>query len=175
VAHANEIAERADILQIGTRNYQNFDLLEAVGKTRKPILYKRGISAELEEWLSAAEYIALSGNKNIILCERGVKSTVHGDYNRSHIDFDVIPAVKNRTILPIVIDPSHSSGTAELVPYQFCGASVYGANGTLVEVVADDTDRKTILCDPRQGVRISVYEKMLRFQLEMEKIGIRFE
>jgi 3-deoxy-7-phosphoheptulonate synthase len=175
VAHVNEIAERADILQIGTRNYQNFDLLEAVGKTRKPILYKRGVSAELEEWLSAAEYIALSGNKNIILCERGVKSTVHGDYNRSHIDFDVIPAVKNRTILPIVIDPSHSAGTAELVPYQFCGASVYRANGTLVEVVADDTDRKTILCDARQGVRISVYGEMIRFQLEIEKIGIHFE
>jgi len=139
------------------------------------VLYKRGVSAGIEEWLSAAEYIALSGNKNIILCERGVKSTVHGDYNRSHIDLDVVPAVKNRTILPIVVDPSHSAGSADIVPLQFCAASVYLANGTLVEVIADDTDRKTILCDARQGVRLSVYEKMIGYQLALEEIDIRFE
>jgi 3-deoxy-7-phosphoheptulonate synthase len=175
VSQVDEMAQRADMLQIGTRNFQNFDLLEAVGKTRKPVLYKRGVSAELDEWLSAAEYIALSGNKNIVLCERGVKSTVHGDYNRSHIDLDVIPAVKTRTILPIVIDPSHSSGSAEIVPFQFCGAAVYGSNGTLVEVIADDTDRKTIRCDARQGVRMSVYEKMIRFQLAVESLDMRFD
>jgi 3-deoxy-7-phosphoheptulonate synthase len=175
VSQVAQMAERADILQIGTRNFQNFDLLEAAGKAGKPVLYKRGISAELEEWLSAAEYIALSGNKNIILCERGVKSTVHGDYNRSQIDLDVVPAVKNRTILPIVVDPSHSAGNADLVPYQFCAASVFGANGTMVEVIADDTDRKSILCDARQGVRLSVYEKMIRYQLELEAIDVRFD
>jgi len=175
VSQVREMASRADILQIGTRNFQNFDLLEAVGKTGKPVLYKRGISAELEEWLAAAEYIALSGNKNILLCERGVKSTVNGDYNRNHIDLDVIPAVRHRTILPILIDPSHSAGVAELVPYQFCAATVYRANGTLVEVIADDTDRKTIRCDARQGVRLNVYEKMIRFQLAFESIGIRFD
>jgi 3-deoxy-7-phosphoheptulonate synthase len=175
VSQVEETAQRADILQIGTRNFQNFDLLEAVGKTRKPVLYKRGVSAELDEWLSAAEYIALSGNKNILLCERGVKSTVHGDYNRTHIDLDVIPAVKNRTILPILIDPSHSAGSAELVPFQFCASTVYKANGTLVEVIADDTDRKTIRCDARQGVRMAVYEKMIRFQLAVESIDVRFD
>ena len=175
VAQVRDVAERADLLQIGTRNFQNFDLLEAVGKVRKPVLYKRGVSAEIEEWLSAAEYIALSGNKNIILCERGVKSTVHGDYNRSQIDLDVVPAVKNRTILPIVVDPSHSTGNADIVPYQFCAASVYQANGTLVEVIAEDTDRKSILCDARQGVRLSVYEKMVRYQLAVEEIDIRFD
>jgi 3-deoxy-7-phosphoheptulonate synthase len=175
VSHVNDVAGRADVLQIGTRNFQNFDLLEAVGKAGRPVLYKRGISAELEEWLSAAEYIALSGNKNIVLCERGVKSTVHGDYNRSQIDLDVVPAVKNRTILPIVVDPSHSAGNADVVPYQFCAASVYGANGTLVEVIADDTDRKSILCDARQGVRLSVYEKMVRYQLAVEEIDVRFD
>ncbi len=175
VSHVDEIAGRADLLQIGTRNYQNFDLLEAVGKTRKPVLYKRGVSAELDEWLSAAEYIALSGNKNILLCERGVKSTVHGDYNRTHIDLDVIPAVKNRTILPILIDPSHSAGSAELVPFQFCASAAYHANGTLVEVISDDTDRKTIRCDARQGVRMSVYEKMIRFQLAVESLDVRFD
>ena len=175
VSQVDEMAERADILQIGTRNFQNFDLLEAVGKTHRPVLYKRGISADLDEWLSTAEYIALSGNKNILLCERGVKSTVHGDYNRNHIDLDVIPAVKNRTILPVLIDPSHSAGSAELVPFQFCAASVYQANGTLVEVIADDTDRKAIRCDARQGVRMSVYEKMIRFQLALERIDFRFD
>jgi 3-deoxy-7-phosphoheptulonate synthase len=175
VAQVDEMARRADMLQIGTRNFQNFDLLEAVGRANRPVLYKRGVSAELEEWLSAAEYIALNGNKNIVLCERGVKSTVHGDYNRSHIDFDVVPAVKNRTILPIVVDPSHSSGSAALVPYQFCGAAVYGADGTLVEVIADGTDRQTILCDARQAVRLGVYERMVRFQLEVEQIKIGFD
>jgi len=170
----DEIAGRADILQLGTRNFQNFNLLEAVGKSQKPVLYKRGIAAQLDEWLAAAEYIALQGNKNIILCERGVKSTVHGDYNRSHIDFDVIQAIKERTILPVVIDPSHSSGIASLVPYQFLGATAFQANGTIVEVISDDSERKHIKCDAKQAVRMSVYEKMIKAQLELEKIKMNF-
>ncbi len=174
IAQISDIRERADMLQIGTRNFQNFNLLEAVGQSGKPVLYKRGISAELEEWLSAAEYIALQGNKNIVLCERGVKSTVHGDYNRSHIDFDVIRAVKDRTILPIIVDPSHSAGYDELVPYQFCAASAYHANGTMVEVIADDMERKMVKCDARQAVRLKVYEKMIQYQLKVEKIKIDF-
>jgi 3-deoxy-7-phosphoheptulonate synthase len=175
VSQVAEISERADMLQIGTRNYQNFDLLEAVGQTLKPVLYKRGIAADLEEWLSAAEYIALQGNKSIVLCERGVKSAVRGDYNRSQIDLDVIPAVKNRTILPIIVDPSHSSGSDELVPYQFAAASVYGANGAIVEVIADDTDRKTIRCDARQAVRLNRFERMIRYRLALEQIAIRLD
>ncbi len=175
VSQVEEVARRADLIQIGTRNYQNFDLLEAVGQTRRPVLYKRGVSAELEEWLSAAEYIALQGNKQILLCERGVKSTVAGDYNRSHIDLDVIPAIRNRTVLPVIIDPSHSAGRSDLVPFQFCAASVYGANGMLVEVIADDTDRQTIQCDARQAVRLSVFEKMIRFQIGIESSPVRFE
>lgn len=175
IAQVSEVSERADMLQIGMRNYQNFNLLEAAGKTGKPVLYKRGISAELEEWLSAAEYIALQENKNIVLCERGVKSTVHGDYNRSHIDFDVIRAIKDRTILPIIIDPSHSAGYDELVPYQFCAASAYHANGTIVEVITDEMERKMIKCDARQAVRLKIYEKMIQYQLAVEKINIDFE
>ena len=167
------ICNRADMMQIGTRNYQNFNLLESVGQSGKPILYKRGIAAQLEEWLSAAEYIALQGNKNIVLCERGVKSTTHGDYNRSHIDFDVVPAIKDRTILPVIIDPSHSAGVAELVPYQFKAASVYGANGTIVEVITDKIERREIKCDARQGVRLKTYEQMIKFQLEIEKLTIK--
>jgi 3-deoxy-7-phosphoheptulonate synthase len=126
----------------------------------------------LEEWLSAAEYIALAGNKSIVLCERGVKSAVRGDYNRSQIDLDVIPAVKNRTILPIIVDPSHSSGSDELVPYQFAAASVYGANGAIVEVIADDTDRKTVRCDARQAVRLKDFERMVKYRLALEKIEV---
>jgi len=174
IEQVSVLADRADMLQIGMRNYQNFNLLEGVGKIKKPVLYKRGIAAALEEWLSAAEYIALQGNKNIILCERGVKSTVHGDYNRSHIDFDVIHAIKDRTILPIIIDPSHSAGFSDLVPYQFSAASVYGANGTMVEVIDDGVDRKSVRCDARQAVRLSVYEKMIQFQLAQENINIQF-
>jgi 3-deoxy-D-arabino-heptulosonate 7-phosphate (DAHP) synthase len=78
-------------------------------------------------------------------------------------------------VLPIVVDPSHSAGVADLVPYQFCGASVYRANGALVEVIADETDRKTILCDARQGIRLNVFERLVRFQLELERIHIGFE
>lgn len=174
IDQVKEVAPRADMLQIGARNSQNFNLLEAVGQSGKPVLYKRGMAAPLEEWLSAAEYIALQGNKKIVLCERGVKSTTHGDYNRSHIDFDVVRAVRNRTILPIVIDPSHSSGYSELVPYQFAAASVFEANGTMVEVIDDQVERKQIQCDARQGVRVHVYEKMIRFQLELEKIPVDF-
>jgi len=174
VEQVEETAQRVDMLQIGTRNFQNFNLLEAVGKTGKPVLYKRGIAAPLEEWLSAAEYIALQGNKNIVLCERGVKSTTHGDYNRSHIDLDVVRAVRERTILPIIVDPSHSSGFAELVPYQFAAASVYQVNGTMVEVITDTKERKTIKCDARQAVRMRVFEKMIQFQLQVEKISVDF-
>lgn len=174
VVQAEEIGSRADMLQIGTRNFQNFNLLEAVGQAGKPILYKRGMAAELEEWLSAAEYIALQGNKDIVLCERGVKSTTHGDYNRSHLDLDVVPTVKDRTILPIIVDPSHSSGRADLVPYQFCGASVYKANGVMVEVITDAMDRKSIRCDARQAIRLSVFEKLIQFQLKIEKIKMDF-
>ena len=148
--------------------------MEAVGQSGKPILYKRGVAAQLEEWLSAAEYIALQGNKNIILCERGVKSTTHGDYNRSHIDFDVVPAVKDRTILPIIVDPSHSSGYADLVPYQFRASTAYRANGTIVEVITDTVERKSIQCDAKQAVRLSIYEKLIQYQLEHEKIKIEF-
>jgi 3-deoxy-7-phosphoheptulonate synthase len=175
VDQVEAICRKADMIQIGTRNFQNFNLLEAVGHAGKPVLYKRGISAELDEWLSAAEYIALQGNKDVVLCERGVKSTTHGDYNRSHIDLDVILAIRNRTILPVVVDPSHSSGFAELVPYQFSAASVYPSNGAMVEVILDETERKSIRCDARQAVRMSVFEKMIRFRLEIEKIPHSFE
>lgn len=174
VSHVAEVSERADMLQIGMRNFQNFNLLETVGQTNKPVLYKRGIAAELEEWLSAAEYIALQGNKNIVLCERGVKSMVHGDYNRSQADFDVIRAVKERTILPIIMDPSHSSGFSELVPYQFCAALAYKADGTIVEVIDDEIEKKEIRCDARQAVRLRVYEKMIQFQLQFEQIQVNF-
>lgn len=163
------LASRADVLQIGTRNYQNFNLLEAVGATGKPILYKRGMAAPLEEWLSACEYIALQGNKKIILCERGVKSTTHGDYNRSHIDFDVIRAIKKRTILPVVIDPSHSSGLADLVPFQFAGSLSYGASGAMVEVIADGTDRKSIKCDGKQGLRLKNFEKLIQYLIQTQE------
>ncbi len=171
VAQVDLIAAHADMLQIGMRNFQNFDLLEAVGSSKKPVLYKRGIAAQLEEWLSAAEYIALQGNKDIILCERGVKSTTHGDYNRSHIDFDVVPAIKQRTILPVVIDPSHAAGYADLVPYQFKATLAYEANGAMVEVITDSISRKDIQCDARQAMRLKDLEQLIQYQIKMEAIG----
>ncbi len=169
VQMVREVSEHADMVQLGTRNYQNFYLLEEVGKQKKPVLYKRGVAAPLEEWLDAAEYIANQGNKKIILCERGVKSTVHGDYNRSHLDLDVIPTIKERTILPVVVDPSHSSGIDKLVQYQFKAATAYGVNGTMVEVMHDNQERKNLRCDAAQALEISEYEKLITFQLKYEE------
>ena len=90
------------------------------------------------------------------------------------MDFDVIKAIKDRTILPVVIDPSHSSGSADLVPFQFCAASAYQANGTIVEVIDDESDRRSIQCDGKQAVRLKVFEKMIQYQLALEQIHIDF-
>ena len=108
---ADKIAEHADMLQIGTRNAQNFQLLEAAGKTKKPVILKRGFGNEASEWFSAAEYIANKGSLDIVLCERGVKTLfIKEGYCRNTPDLNVIPFVKKETILPVIFDPSHSSG-----------------------------------------------------------------
>lgn len=103
--HLDEFVENVDIIQIGARNMQNFDLLKAVGKTKKPILLKRGMSATIQEWIMAAEYIMSEGNPNVIFCERGIRT--FETYTRNTLDLSVVPIIKERTHLPIIIDPSH--------------------------------------------------------------------
>ena len=130
--HATAVEDAADIIQIGTRNMQNFSLLKRVGKCRKPVLLKRGLSATLEEWLMAAEYVMAGGNYDVILCERGVRT--FSDHSRNTLDLSVIPPAKALSHLPIFVDPSHGTGKRAYVPAMSLAALAAGADGLLVEV-----------------------------------------
>ena len=128
----DEFVENVDLVQIGARNMQNFDLLKAVGKINKPILLKRGMSATIEDWIMSAEYIMASGNPNVILCERGIRT--FEKYTRNTMDLAVVPIIKERTHLPIIIDPSHSTGDWKLVESVSLAAIAAGADGLIIEV-----------------------------------------
>lgn len=128
----DEFIENVDLIQVGARNMQNFALLKALGKIDKPILLKRGLSNTMEEWLMAAEYIMAGGNQNVILCERGIRT--FEKYTRNTLDLSVIPIIKKRSHLPIVIDPSHATGDWELVESMSLAAIAAGADGLIIEV-----------------------------------------
>lgn len=128
----HEFLEHVDVIQIGARNMQNFDLLKAVGKTTKPILLKRGLANTIEEWIMSAEYILSEGNPNVILCERGIRT--FEPYTRNTLDLSVIPIIKKKTHLPIIIDPSHATGDWELVESASLAAIAAGADGLIIEV-----------------------------------------
>ncbi len=132
-ADLDKVAAVADIIQIGARNMQNFSLLKKVGAQEKPVLLKRGMSATIEEWLMAAEYILAAGNPNVILCERGIRS-FDRQYTRNTLDLSVIPVLRSLTHLPIMIDPSHATGVAEYVPTMAKAALVAGADALMIEV-----------------------------------------
>ena len=131
----DEFVENVDVIQIGARNMQNFDLLKAVGRTKKPVLLKRGLANTIEEWIMAAEYIMSEGNPNVIFCERGIRT--FEKYTRNTLDLAVIPILKERTHLPVIIDPSHASGDWKLVEAQALGAIAAGADGLIIEVHPD--------------------------------------
>lgn len=131
----DEFIEHVDVIQIGARNMQNFDLLKAVGRTKKPVLLKRGLSATIEEWIMAAEYILSEGNPNVIFCERGIRT--FKKYTRNTLDLAVIPILKERTHLAVIIDPSHASGDWKLVETQALAAIAAGADGLIIEVHED--------------------------------------
>jgi 3-deoxy-7-phosphoheptulonate synthase len=130
--HATMVAEYTDIIQIGARNSQNFQLLIAAAKTGKPILLKRGLSMRIEEWLLAGEYVLSNNNPNLIFCERGIRT--FETYTRNTVDLSAIPIIKNETHCPIVIDPSQGAGRADLVMSLCNGAAAMGADGLLIEV-----------------------------------------
>ncbi len=130
-----EFVENVDVIQIGARNMQNFDLLKAVGRTNKPVLLKRGLANTIEEWIMAAEYIMSEGNPNVIFCERGIRT--FEKYTRNTLDLAVIPIIKERTHLPIIIDPSHATGDWKLVEAQALAAIAAGADGLIIEVHED--------------------------------------
>ncbi len=132
VSQVNLVAKYADLLQIGARNMQNFDLLKAVGDTKKPVLLKRGLSATIKEWLMSAEYICSRGNYNVILCERGIRT--FETYTRNTLDLAAVPSVKELSHLPVVVDPSHATGRRSLVAIMSRAALASGADGLSIEV-----------------------------------------
>lgn len=129
---ASWVCEYADVLQIGARNMQNFSLLKEVGKVRKPVLLKRGMYSTLSEWLHCAEYILAEGNPNVILCERGIRT--FETYTRNTLDLSMVPAVKEVTHLPIIVDPSHGTGKLNLIEPMCLAAIAAGAHGLIIEV-----------------------------------------
>ncbi|MBE9214090.1 3-deoxy-7-phosphoheptulonate synthase [Plectonema cf. radiosum LEGE 06105] len=132
-ADLEKVAEIADVVQIGARNMQNFSLLKKAGATGKPILLKRGMSATIEEWLMAAEYILSTGNKNVILCERGIRS-FDNKYTRNILDLSIVPVLRTLTHLPIMIDPSHGTGYSKYVPTMAKAAIAVGTDSLMIEV-----------------------------------------
>ena len=141
------VVETADVLQVGARNMQNFALLKDLGKTKKPVMLKRGLSATIEEWLQSAEYILAEGNPHVFLCERGVRT--FADHARNTLDLNVVPAVQELSHLPIIVDPSHATGLRRRVAPMARAAAAAGAHGIMVEV--HDEPQKA-LCDGAQAL-----------------------
>ena len=156
-----EVAEFADCIQIGARNMQNFPLLTEAGRSGKPVLLKRHWGGTLTEWLAAAEYIAVEGNLDILLCERGIRSFTAGSYNRSTLDLNAVAALRRETFLPIIVDPSHATGDSQLVPAASYAGISAGAHGLIIEVIAEDTDKTVPLCDGYQSIRPSALQEII--------------
>lgn len=148
--------ESVDVIQVGARNMQNFDLLKELGKSKKPILLKRGISSTIEEWLMSAEYILAGGNPNVILCERGIRT--FETYTRNTLDLSAIPAVKKLSHLPVVVDPSHSAGMNWMVEPLSLAAMAVGADGLIIEV---HNCPKKALCDGAQSLDIPQFDALM--------------
>jgi 3-deoxy-7-phosphoheptulonate synthase len=154
--NADAVEESADIIQIGTRNMQNFSLLKRVGLAKKPVLLKRGMSATLEEWLMAAEYVLAGGNRGVVLCERGVRT--FSDHSRNTLDLSVIPPLKAVSHLPILVDPSHGTGRRDYVPPMALAALAAGADGLLIEV-HPQPDRA--MSDGAQSLDFAGFDRLL--------------
>ena len=152
-----ELFEReVDVVQVGARNMQNFDLLKKLGKLNKPILLKRGLSSTIEEWVMSAEYILAGGNPNVILCERGIRT--FETYTRNTLDLSAVLAAKQMTHLPVVVDPSHACGKAWMVERMSLAAVAAGADGLLIEV---HNDPKNALCDGAQSITPAQFKDLM--------------
>ena len=146
-----------DMVQIGARNMQNFDLLKAVGRLGKPVLLKRGLANTIEEWLMSAEYIMSEGNMNIALCERGIRT--FEPYTRNTLDLSAIPILKEKTHLPVIVDPSHASGLSRLVKPMSLASVGAGADGLIIEV---HNDPPHALCDGAQSLRPEQFDDVVK-------------
>lgn len=149
--------EKVDLIQIGARNMQNFDLLKQLGQVERPILLKRGLNATYEEWVMSAEYIMASGNENVILCERGIRT--FETFTRNTLDLQSIPVLRKKTHLPVVIDPSHAGGKWWLVEPMAKAAVAAGADGLMIEV---HNDPENALCDGAQSLKPVKYDNLLK-------------
>ena len=149
--------EDVDVIQVGARNMQNFELLKELGQTRKPILIKRGMANTLEELLMSAEYVMAGGNPNVILCERGIRT--FETYTRNTLDISAVPVLRRLTHLPIVVDPSHGTGHANLVPAMAMAAAMAGADGLIIEV---HNDPPHALCDGKQSLTPEQFDDLAK-------------
>ncbi len=154
-----------DVLQVGARNMQNFDLLRELGKTNKPILLKRGLANTLKELLMSAEYIMASGNERVILCERGIRT--FDDYTRNTLDLAAVPMLHELSHLPVIVDPSHATGINRLVPPMALAATAGGADGLIIEVHNDPIHA---LCDGAQSLRPEQYDELAKKVAEIRKV-----
>ncbi|AYD40454.1 3-deoxy-7-phosphoheptulonate synthase [Clostridium fermenticellae] len=153
----DRFVQDVDIIQVGARNMQNFELLKELGKTKKPILLKRGLSATIEELLMSAEYIMAGGNENVILCERGIRT--FENYTRNTLDLSAIPAIKKLSHLPIIVDPSHAAGLWWMVEPLAKAAVAVGADGLIIEVHNDPENAK---CDGQQSIKPERFDKLMK-------------
>ena len=149
--------ENVDLIQVGARNMQNFELLKVLGKTHKPILLKRGLANTIQEWLMSAEYIMAGGNDQVILCERGIRT--YETATRNTLDLSCIPVLREKTHLPILVDPSHATGVARLVKPMAMAATAAGADGLMIEV---HNDPKHALCDGAQSLTPDEFADVVR-------------
>lgn len=156
-------ADYVDILRVGARNMQNFDLLKELGKCKKPVILKRGMSATIEEWLLSAEYIMAHGNHRVILCERGIRTFETA--TRSTLDLSSIAIVKQLTHLPIIVDPSHAAGRSDIIPALSRGAIATGADGLLIEVHYKPKESR---CDQRQALSLDEFHAIAT---DIEKVA----
>lgn len=155
--YLDRFIDDVDIIQIGARNMQNFDLLKEVGRTDKPVLLKRGMSATIKEFLMSAEYIMAGGNENVILCERGIRT--FENYTRNTLDLSAIPVIKKLSHLPIIVDPSHATGMWWLVEPLAKASVAVGADGLMVEVHNDPDNAK---CDGEQSITPERFEQLIK-------------
>ena len=160
-----ELFADVDVIQVGARNMQNFDLLRELGRSDKPVLLKRGLASTLRELLMSAEYIMSGGNENVILCERGIRT--YSDYTRNTLDLSAVPMLHELSHLPVIVDPSHATGIARLVPSMALAAAAAGADGLMIEV---HNDPLKALCDGVQSLRPEEYAALAEKVRQVRKV-----
>jgi 3-deoxy-7-phosphoheptulonate synthase len=162
------VCEYVDILQVGTRNMQNYSLLKEVGKSGKPVLLKRGMFSTLSEWLSCAEYVLAEGNPNVILCERGIRT--FESYTRNTLDLAVVPSIKEVSHLPVIVDPSHGTGRLSLIEQMSLASVAAGADGVMVEVHRNPAEA---MCDGDQSLTPPMFARMMKKLRKLQEAMVK--